>query len=161
MAVSLRRPLLRVSGYVLPALSLLMLIQLFAVVNVAAQSGSGWDKFAKVRFKEKFFREQNEYFLVPVFESSIREMEGKEIVLRGHYIPMDLDPGTIMLSKFPYSACFFCGGAGPESIAEVIFSDKPPRLKADQVIQVRGTLSLNDSDVMHMNFILRNAKLEK
>jgi len=57
--------------------------------------------------------------------------------------------------------CFFCGGAGPESVAEVIFKDKTPRLKPDQLVTITGTLDLNDTDVMHMNFILREAQISQ
>jgi hypothetical protein len=73
---------------------------------------------------------------------------------------MDLDDNRgIILSKVPYSACFFCGGAGPESVVEVYFTDKHPRFKADQVIKVTGILRLNDTDITHMNFILTGATL--
>jgi hypothetical protein len=125
-----------------------------------AQSNDGWNVFARVKFNPKFFKELNEYFLVPVFDSQIRALEGKEITLRGHYIPMELNNGNvIILSKYSYSQCFFCGGAGPESVAEIVFPSKHPKLKADQIITVKGTLQLNDADVEHMNFIMREASL--
>ena len=74
---------------------------------------------------------------------------------------MELDDNkVIILSKFPYSQCFFCGGAGPESVAEIYFSSKRPRLKADQLITVTGLLKLNALDINHMNFILENARIE-
>lgn len=75
-------------------------------------------------------------------------------------MPMDMsDKRTIILSKFPYSACFFCGAAGPESVAEVQFKTILHRFKTDQVITVRGTLVLNNSDFTHMTFILKDAEL--
>jgi hypothetical protein len=119
----------------------------------------GWLLFARVPFKSTYFKEINEYFLVPTFTKELRAQEGKEMELRGHFIPMDMDGNSIVLSKFPYAACFFCGGAGPESVAEVQFKNKKPKLKPDQVISVRGKLQLNGTDINHLNFILKDAEL--
>ncbi len=134
-------------------------------ITVAAQSPlpsdeDGWNVFAKVKFTSKYYKELKEYFLTPFFDSRIQALEGTEIQLRGHYMPFDLDDKkTIILSKFPYAACFFCGGAGPESVAEVSFVSKPPKFKADKIITVKGKLKLNDSDVNHLNFLLIEASL--
>jgi hypothetical protein len=121
---------------------------------------NGWVLFSRVKYSQRFFKEYNEYFLVPSFDSRIRQYEHQEILLKGHYMPMDLEEkNVIILSKFPYSACFFCGGAGPESVAEIHFRSKPPRLKTDQIVQVSGKLALNARDVNHMNFILKDATI--
>lgn len=119
----------------------------------------GWELFASVKFKSKYIKEYNEKFLVPEFDSKIRNLAGTKVKLKGHYMPFDFKDNTIILSKFPYSSCFFCGGAGPESVAEIQLSNKPGKLKADQVIIVEGNLQLNDQDVNHMNFILTNAEI--
>jgi hypothetical protein len=128
---------------------------------VQAQPIEGWGLFGKVKFNSKFFTEYKEYFLVPTFDSKIKEFEGKEITLRGHYLPMDLGGAhVIILSKLPYAQCFFCGGAGPESVAEIVFSSKHPKFKPDQLITVVGKLALNNKDVSHLNFILKEAALK-
>jgi hypothetical protein len=120
----------------------------------------GWSLFAKVKFTEKHFKELDEYYLVPFFDSKIRAFEGKEIQLKGYYIPLEIeDKKTMIISKTPNAECFFCGGSGPETVAEVKLTVKAPRLKADQVITVVGKLKLNDSDVTHMNFILEEARI--
>jgi hypothetical protein len=115
----------------------------------------GWAIFAKVRFTEKKMQPDNELYLVPLFDSRILAYRGKEITLRGYYIPIDWeDDKVIILSKVPNSQCFFHGGAGPESVAEVTFPGKAPKLKPDQIVTVKGILRLNDTDINHMNFIL-------
>jgi hypothetical protein len=120
----------------------------------------GWLTLSKVKFTEKFFKEHNEYYLYPLFDSRIRALEGKDFILKGHYLPMDLENRQmIIISRYPFSMCLFCGGAGPESVAEVHFAARPPRFKADQIITVKGKLKLNDANVDHMNFILENAML--
>lgn len=138
---------------------------LFAILltsSVLAQpSANGWDAFAKVKFTPQLVNEVDEYFLIPFFDSKIKFYEGREMKLEGYFIPMDLDDtNTIILSKHPYSQCFFCGSAGPESVAEIIFVSKPPKFKADQIITVTGTLKLNEKDINHMNFILENSRLK-
>jgi hypothetical protein len=120
---------------------------------------STWALFERVPFKTKYFPELSEHFLVPQFDAAIRAREGKVLQIKGHYMPMDVGRQTVIISKYPYAACFFCGGAGPESVAEVHFKSKPPKFKADQVISVQGRLKLNDSDVEHLNFILEDAEL--
>jgi hypothetical protein len=121
---------------------------------------NGWVLFSQVKYTQRFFKEYNEYFLVPAFDARMRHYENQEILLKGHYMPLDLEEkNVIILSKFPYSACFFCGGAGPESVAEIHFRVTPRRFKTDQVLQVSGKLLLNANDVNHMNFILKDAEL--
>ena len=119
----------------------------------------GWKLFAKVQFKSVFFKAQNEYFLVPAFDAAMRSKQGIEIQIKGHYMPVELKNNSLVLSKFPYASCFFCGGAGPESVAEVKLKNKLPKLKADQVITVKGILKLNDNNVNHLNFILEEAEI--
>ena len=121
---------------------------------------NGWVLFSRVKFSSELFKELNEYFLVPQFDDRIRKYENEEILIKGHYLPVDTGTkNSVIISKVPYAACFFCGGAGPESVAEVQFETEHPRFKPDQVIQVSGKLVLNKKDVNHMNFILKEARL--
>jgi hypothetical protein len=124
-------------------------------------SPDGWDLFSTVKFSPKLIKELNDYYLIPAFNSKIRFYEGKELTLEGYYMPLDLgDRNTIVISRNPYAQCFFCGGAGPESVAEITFASKPPKFKMDQIVRVSGILKLNDADIEHMNFMLTEAKLE-
>ncbi|HWA35096.1 MAG TPA: hypothetical protein VG737_13240 [Cyclobacteriaceae bacterium] len=121
---------------------------------------NGWALFGGVKFTPKFYSALNESLLTPKFEKSILQYSGQEILLKGHYLPLDyIDPKVIVLSKVPNASCFFCGGAGPESVAEIHFKTKPPKFKADQIILVKGILHLNASDIEHMNFILKDVEL--
>lgn len=134
-----------------------VVLTVFVLFLPLQEHSEGWTLFSKVAFEPKYFPDYKETFLVPKFNQDILQKSGSLIVLRGHYLPFDMGSKSIILSKFPYAACFFCGGAGPESVAEVFFSSKTPRFKPDQVITVRGKLRLNDVDVNHMNFILDDA----
>ncbi len=117
-----------------------------------------WVLFAKTKFEAKFNDKSGEYFLYPVFADDLQALVGKEVSLEGYYLPIDItDDAYIILSKFPYSQCFFCGGAGPESIAEVSFKVKPGKFQMDQYIRVKGKLKLNEKDIDHGNFIVEDA----
>ncbi len=122
----------------------------------------GWVSFAKTKFESKYNEQAKEYFLQPAFPESLKALVGKEIELEGYYLPIDVEGDAyIILSKFPFSQCFFCGGAGPESIAEVSFKSKAPSFEPDEFIRIRGKLKLNDSDMEHGNFIVQDAVLVK
>lgn len=139
---------------------LITLLVSSAIMGFSSAPIEGWSLFAKVKFAEKYFKELDEHYLVPFFDKNIRAAEGQEILLTGHYIPLEIeDKKTLIISKTPNSECFFCGGSGPETVAEIILKVNVPRLKADQVITVKGKLKLNDSDVTHMNFILEGASI--
>ena len=121
----------------------------------------GWVSFARTKFEAKYNEKAQEYFMSPEFPVELKSLVGKEINLEGYYLPIDVDGDAyIILSKFPYSQCFFCGGAGPESIAEVSFKEKPGKFDADQYIRVKGKLKLNATDLEHGNFILEDAVVE-
>jgi uncharacterized membrane protein YcgQ (UPF0703/DUF1980 family) len=119
-----------------------------------------WALFQKVPFKQKLNREMGMYFFYPEFTKELQALKGKEVILKGFFIPVDLQTSqTLILSKFPMAECFFCGGSGPETVAVVYLKNKPPRLKMDQILEVKGTLDLNAVDVNEMNFIIKNAIL--
>lgn len=126
---------------------------------VQAQS-LGWQAFAQVKSETKFFKNEGVYVLTPKFDEKIKSLEGMYFSLRGYYIPTEVHSDKwIVMSKVPMSQCFFCGGAGPESIAMINFKGKAPKFKTDQVITVRGKLRLNDSNLDELNFILDDSEL--
>jgi hypothetical protein len=139
-----------------------LLIVLGAFISTVAnsQTPEGWALIARTKFDAKYNDKVGEYYLYPTFPDDLKSRVGKEFILEGYYLPLDIEGGGyIILSKFPYAQCFFCGGAGPESIVEVTFKDKQPKFEADQYIRVSGKLKLNEGNVDHGNFILEEAVL--
>lgn len=120
-----------------------------------------WVLFSKTRFTERLNRELSMYFLYPSFPDELKAIDGQEITLSGFYIPLDFeDDRTIIISKYPMAQCFFCGGAGSESVAVAYLQGKPgKRFKTDQIIKVKGILTLNEKDVDELNFIIKHAKI--
>jgi hypothetical protein len=136
-------------------------ISFFMAINtLCAQKTDNWNVFAKTKFEPKFNEEAGEYIFYPTFPAGLKALQGKEIVIEGFYVPFAPEGDDyIILSKYPMSQCFFCGGGGPESIAEVYFSRDPGKFQVDDLITVQGKLKLNTDDMDHLNFILTDAVL--
>jgi hypothetical protein len=119
-----------------------------------------WDAFAKTKFDPKYSEKLGEYQFYPTFTAELKALVGKEVTIQGYYVPFaPEDDVYIILSKFPMSQCFFCGGGGPESIVEVTFAKPTNKFQVDDLITVKGKLRLNTEDMDHVNFILDQAVL--
>ena len=120
-----------------------------------------WDTLADVSFTSEYVEEYDANFFVPVFGPQVKALEGKEVVLKGYMLPIAPEENLFILSKNTYASCFFCGVGGPETIVEIQFQPGHPQFKMDQVVKVKGILSLNKDDVEHCNYILRGAEVFK
>jgi hypothetical protein len=118
-----------------------------------------WELLKDVEFDEIWSEEFQAYYMVPKFSNSVKEMDGKEVQIRGFIIPVDIVQDYYVLSANPYSSCFFCGQAGPESVMEIQMIKKYEGLRMDQVITFQGTLKLNTDDIYQLNYILEEAKI--
>src|SRR5687767_4150668 len=130
-------------------------------LNISAQGKiDSWNEFAKTKFEPKYYEKLGEYLFYPNFTPELKALVGKEITIQGFYVPFAPEgENYIIISKFPMSQCFFCGGGGPESVTEVNFGKTPPKFQVDDLIMVKGRLKLNTDDVDHVNFILTEAVL--
>lgn len=117
-----------------------------------------WKFLAKVTFKDQYYPDLEAWYVKPVFPESIRKVDGKRIIIKGYIIPLDVQGGIYALSAYPFSACFFCGGAGPESVMSLKFDEPPRKFKTDDVVTLSGFLKLNDSDVDDFSYILQEAE---
>jgi hypothetical protein len=137
------------------------LIPLAGLFAFTAPQSRLWELFAKTTFQEKFNKTHGVYFYYPRFGTELLALQGNSVELQGFHIPLETSTSkTLILSKYPMAECFFCGGAGPESIA-VVYLKSPPnrRPKLDQILKVRGILQLNATDVEEMTFIIQNAEI--
>ena len=142
--------------------NLLAVACVFLALAAFSQGMDTWNVFAKTKFEPRFDQDLGEYLFYPDFTEEVRNLEGQEITLEGFYVPFAPEGDDyIILSKYPMSQCFFCGGGGPESVAEVNFVKDPGRFQVDDLITVKGKLKLNADDLDHINFILIDAVLVK
>lgn len=138
----------------------LLFFALLIFGNTVVNEPEGWEIFEKVVFKPTYFEEVDSYFDVPTFDPGLKALEGTVVRLSGYYVPFDLDT-TFVLSGLPFSSCFFCGGAGPETVAEVRMKSIPDDLIIDEFVKIEGRLKLNATDIDYMNFIINDAKILK
>ena len=86
---------------------------------IFSQNIISWELLKNVEFDEIWSEEFQAYYMVPKFSSSVKVLDNKEVQIRGFIIPVDIVQDYYVLSANPYSSCFFCGQAGPESVMEV------------------------------------------
>ncbi|GAB3791670.1 hypothetical protein GCM10028819_00490 [Spirosoma humi] len=118
-----------------------------------------WEILRDVTFKKKWYAEESVYMLYPTFGQGIQKLNGKTVDLTGYVLPVDLESNVYVLSAFPYSACFFCGGAGPESVVSLKFKKSDKKFKTDERRTFRGTLKLNADNIYELNYILADAEM--
>lgn len=133
---------------------------LFVVCFTAlGQNKSTWKVLSKVQIEKRFDEILNYEIDFPTFSDEVKALNGKEIVLEGWIIPLDELRGEnyFVLSALPFANCFFCGGAGPETVLEV-FSEKNIKF-TEKRIKVKGILNINADDPLKLMYILQKAEL--
>lgn len=120
---------------------------------------STWKTLSKITFTKKYDELLGFKVDVPVFGAEVKKLDGKEITLRGYMIPVEgyRSHTEFIFSAFPYNMCFFCGGAGPETVMEV--SSVTPVKYTTEPVTLKGILHLNDTDVNRLMYGLEKAKL--
>jgi hypothetical protein len=129
-----------------------------------AQSGtteSLWKTLAKITYKKEYDEFLGFKIDRPVFSEEIKALDGKEVTVKGFIIPVEgyKSHKEFILSAFPYSMCFFCGGAGPESVMEVQAVEAISYV-AESIV-LKGKLHLNSEDVNKLMFSLSEARIVK
>ena len=118
-----------------------------------------WKTLSKITYRKQFDELLGFKIDIPVFSDDVKALEGKEIVVKGYIIPTEgyKSHTEFVFSAFPYNMCFFCGGAGPETVMEVIAKD-PIKFTAEAV-SIRGVLELNEDDINRLMYILKEVEV--
>lgn len=137
------------------------LILLVAVTTLSAQTeeaSSTWKTLSKITYTKEYNELLGFKIDMPVFSEEVKALSGKEVEMRGYIIPTEgyKSHTEFIFSAFPYNLCFFCGGAGPETVIEVT-SIKPIKYTADPIV-IKGRLVLNDDDVNRLMYALEDAE---
>lgn len=134
---------------------------LLASTNVQAQGDNVWNTLAKITFKKEYDETLGFKVDVPVFSDPVKKLDGKEVEIKGYVIPVEgyKSHTEFVFSAFPYNMCFFCGGAGPETVMEV-YADEPIKYSPEP-ITIKGKLELNSTDVNRLIYALNGATLVK
>ena len=129
--------------------------------HVNAQNKRAWELFEAVKFEDTFVEAYGMAMPWPAFTKADMAWQGKEVVIAGYIIPTAEASGFdgIIISKYPFSMCFFCGEAGIESVALLQTKGKMPDFDLDKPYVFRGKLKFNDEDFENLNFIVTDAVL--
>jgi hypothetical protein len=117
-----------------------------------------WKQLGQVKYVKK---QHKDYGMVdyPVLNPEIKLRNNHKVILSGFIVP--IDNVNYAISKNVFASCFFCGKAGPESIAGLKFKAGKMKLRTDQYVTVSGTLKLNDTDVNNWMYNLDDVVILK
>ncbi len=133
-----------------------VLIMAFSFELAAQNDVNLWKTLSKITYKKEYDEMLGFKVDVPVFSEDIQKLEGKEVVVKGYIIPVEgfKNHKEFIFSAFPYSMCFFCGGAGPETVME-IYAKEAVKYTAEPVM-LKGTLELNSTDINRLIYALND-----
>jgi len=133
---------------------LILFILGFSIVGDAQNSSATWNTLGKITFKKEFDAALGFKIDKPIFSEEILALSGKTVEIKGYIIPTDgyKSHTEFILSAFPYNMCFFCGGAGPETVMEIYA--KTPIKFTSEAITIRGKLELNADDVNRLIYAM-------
>ncbi len=140
----------------------LLAVMLFATASYAQEEKkeNPWKTLSKITFKQQYDEFMGFDVDVPVFSQVIKDLEGKEIEIEGYIIPVEgyKQQSNFVFSAYPYNMCFFCGGAGPETVMEVNSEDERLTYTSKPIV-IKGVLQLNSGDINKLMYTLNDAVL--
>lgn len=140
----------------LRAISLLLTLGLLC--PSLAQTSLTWSTLEGVDYAYVQNMDQNFWYGEPTYSDTVKALAGQQVSITGYVLPMDISGDNYVLSAFPFSSCFFCGGAGQESVMELRLADPDARFKQDQYLTFTGVLTLSYRE-LELNYILEEARV--
>ena len=132
-----------------------------AFKNTLQAQDNIWKTLSKITFRKEYDEMLGFKIDVPVFSDAVQDLEGKEVTVKGYIIPVEgyKSHKEFIFSAYPYNMCFFCGGAGPETVMEVL-ANHPIEYTAEQIV-IKGKLSLNADDINRLLYAMTDVELVK
>lgn len=124
---------------------------------IVAQDKLSWLVMADVQFKPQKNEKTGDYYWIPKFGPKIKAVANTEVRITGYVIPLDVEKNTYVLSSVSFENCYFCGGAGLETIIELDLKNTDSRYKTDEYKTFKGIMTLNPDDQNHLVYILKEA----
>lgn len=140
-------------------ITITFLALLFAATGLFAQSDKNiWTTLALMKFeRHKGNGSGKGSQIIPLIEA----LDGTEVTVKGYVVPLSGKKAQshFMFSAYPYSSCYFCGGAGPETIMEA-FADGDSKIEySENAITLKGIFKFTSKDPNDIMFTLEHAVL--
>ena len=132
-----------------------------AAATATLKKENTWKTLAKITYVKEYDEIMGFKIDKPVFSDKVKALAEEEVTVKGYIIPVEgyKSHTEFIFSAYPYNMCFFCGGAGPETVMEVL-SKEPVKYSAEQVV-LKGKLVLNSDDINRLMYLLEDAVLVK
>lgn len=127
--------------------------------ELEVSNGKVWRVLMKVVWVKKYNSQYKAKMLYPKFNKKILALNHQTVTISGYLIPTEMYDGGgkfWVLSALPFKSCYFCGGAGPETVMEVYTQRKRTTFHAGKVT-FKGRLQLNPDNPDHLIYILKEA----
>ena len=127
------------------------------IVETDGKSENVWKTLSRITYRKEYDELMGFKIDKPVFSQQVKDLSDQEVTIKGYVIPVEgyKSHTEFIFSAFPYNMCFFCGGAGPETVMEVL-SNEPIKYSAEQ-ITIKGKLQLNADDINRLMYQLVEA----
>jgi hypothetical protein len=134
-----------------------------AVLNEKAVSFEklSWKNLDSLKIEYYFDADYGNYLGKPTFSKESIAWNGKNVIIEGYWIPVsEIGDSTVsVLSALPYAQCFFCSGAGIETVMQIKAEGNIKRMETDEKVALKGRLLLNRDNPMELYYQLVNASL--
>jgi len=128
--------------------------------DLKAQTNIDWLALNDVKFEKISNEEFATSYDAATFGEWVKSLDGEEVIISGYLIPMDALGTTYALSRNPNSSCFFCGGAGPETVIRLwLTGSSMKRYKTDEYLAFKGVLRLSETNERSFIYELWEAQL--
>jgi len=108
-----------------------------------AQESVDWQQLSQVHYSRMVDMRTGYLVEKPKFHKDIKALEGELVEISGYILPLDVSGSAYVLSRYPYAACFFCGGGGLESVMDIWFKNPAQSFELDQYVKLRGILRIS------------------
>lgn len=119
---------------------------MLSIGTSSTQTALDWQVLAKVAFVPEQDPLGGYPITRPVFDDKVQALAGETVSIQGYVLPVDTEGEQYVLSAFPYASCFFCGGAGRESVMTLDLLPGHRRFRQDEYLRFTGKLTLSEEE---------------
>lgn len=118
-----------------------------------------WKDLDSLKVSYYFDADYGDYLGKPSFSEKVKGWDGKNVSIEGYWIPVsEIGDSTVsVLSALPYAQCFFCSGAGIETVMQIKANKLLRRMDTDEKVALKGRFLLNRDNPMELYYQLVDA----